>query len=133
MSAPRITTQAFLVETANRIQLDFRINTFNSAVYSSIVERNKKSSNRGFKATIGKTTLLSYCVAGRILINLVNRKYSYFAMCGGDNTGDMAGIQGMNATYEEMFEMLDEVTTKWNPEAYQPDPEITILGINLAQ
>ena len=128
----RITTPQFLEETIFRTQLECKVIKFSREVWPDIQLANAISDIRGFRLDMSQMELKTWYSAGRILINLVSKtnKKVFLALVGdaSDATRN-CGVQGMNATYPEMLELLDGVLSQW-PQSkanYLPDKTIGVL------
>lgn len=123
-----IKTRDFLRESVDRNKLQSLVQKFNEQVWPEMQAiQDAEPEIRGFNVKLGNTKILTWTCAGRVLINFQRGK-NYLALCGDDDpkNGTQTGIQGVHATYPQMFEMLNDAVLYWavNKQNYQPDKEV---------
>lgn len=104
-----ITTDEFVAETVNRHKLNDLIVEFNDKVWPTIQKK------QACRAKLGSTLISTWARPNKknITVSLSCDTYVYLTLAGPQEGKDGCGIQGMLATYTQMFAMLDDVLKNW--------------------
>lgn len=83
--------------------------------------------------------ILTYCMAGRIMITIKNKNEDYITLCGGEDPGEnsMAGLHAIGCDPNVALDLLEMLTNKWylvydnrgknNVNKFKEDSNISIL------
>lgn len=93
---------------------------FSYKAFTDIRKLCQETKQRGLKATVNKITVLTYVMAGRIMITLSDEYTQDSVTLLGSEDGDpddhqygMAGLHGIDGNYDKALDMLEIVTRNW--------------------
>lgn len=96
--------------------------------YRELMPRIKEESHRGNKGEFGKTTLMTYCMAGRCMFTFLRGDDGGPTVTYVADDSDMWGVRsGSNATatpYAECVSMINEVSGNWSLKKMKKDSKI---------
>lgn len=114
--------------SAQQICIDQAWHRFVRIGYRQLMPRIKEERHRGNKGEFGKTTLMTYCLAGRCMFTFMRGKDGGPMMTYVADDSDMYGSRsGSNATatpFMECISMINEVSDNWSLDAMKEDGKI---------
>jgi len=98
--------------------------------YRKLMPRIRKESHRGNKGTFGKTKLLSYAMAGRVMFTFSRGNDSMtFVADDGDMYGHRAGMNAPTSPFLKVIEMVHDVVEHWDIDKFQEDDHVRLAGL----
>lgn len=96
--------------------------------YRQLMPRIKKESHRGNKGEFGKTTLMTYAMAGRVMFTFLRGKDGGPTMTYVADDSDLYGVRSGNNFTSTPFltcvEMINEVSDNWDLKAMKKDTKV---------
>ena len=102
---------------------------FSKRAYSDIRDVNAaETKHRGMSYTFEGNKILTFNVAGRIMVTLRNAKDedTYVSLVGAEDSGD-AGFHGVHGESGEILSLLKWFTENWNTVALKPTSDVAMI------
>ena len=100
--------------------------------YREVMPRIRKESHRGNHGKFGKTVLMSYAIAGRVMFTFERNKSEYsisFVADDSDMQGHRAGPNTTATPYKICVEMIEDVVEHWDVDKFKEHKSVKLAGM----
>lgn len=112
-----IAAQALLKDAVKR---------FTQKVAKPLWKKLDASDNRGFKGIFGSTELLTYSIAGRVMLTFNSGK-DQITLVGDDSNYRRTGLQSMDGTVDSALYIINSLINHWDLSLLEPDHTISMI------
>ncbi len=105
-------------------ELEALVDKFEKSVGQKLWRIVNECKTHGMSSTFGKTDLLVYAIAGRIMLTFRSRTDDDFTVVGDESDYTRTGLQSMHCTVDSAKRMVNEVIDNWELGLFKPDDNV---------